>query len=581
MARDLKFRIGHRTIHVSKVRVVTIAILLTACLLVYTTELLRDSAFRMRGEMDVQPTTTIDQNMTYTVDRVPYASANSFIVLNTSETNELGSINGYLPRFDYDRIVFNMTVKPRDGFTVVTFMVWLETGVQQTIWSINETTTISLELNVYELQYSSATWLFSYTAEVVPLEDVIIQNLVVWVYSDVPLVPVSIDLQTTDGFSIFDNPLTRSFSYVYPYLDLSKDNNSRHSDSLIPQVTNYTLFLRPGSLNGTAKWYDWNGAFDSVPLNITYSLNEKVTVDIRMFFVRIDLDVDMPSPITEIVIFGTPSYHTIYDLYVTSDMFPLFLYAPPISSFQISVGLSNMEYYGEQYLSSSYYAYARINLNDTHNLSVDVKFENVTFLGIAATSDIILGALSIILFLLVLFRIGLAFHIPERKVPRDFRLVPLILYSALAIIPWFSSTRLFSPWTHVTNIAIHSLAMGPLPIVGFWVDGSSIVWSIPPEALYWSLASILLYWAPVLWSAFSIDMPRDLENDTWAGLFLFLPLLLVSYVYLGLDDITGELVTVLFPVILLILIPVAWLCAVWYRARTPTIGEANTSTSTE
>jgi hypothetical protein len=197
---------------VSKVRVVTIAILLTACLLVYTTELLRDSAFRMRGEMDVQPTTTIDQNMTYTVDRVPYASANSFIVLNTSETNELGSINGYLPRFDYDRIVFNMTVKPRDGLTVVTFMVWLETGVQQTIWSINETTTISLELNVYELQYSSATWLFSYTAEVVPLEDVIIQNLVVWVYSDVPLVPVSIDLQTTDGFSIFDNPLTRSFS---------------------------------------------------------------------------------------------------------------------------------------------------------------------------------------------------------------------------------------------------------------------------------------------------------------------------------------------------------------------------------
>lgn len=556
----MRFRFGARAKQLSKTRVVSISILIMALLLVSATLALKSPILGKSGEMSVEESSPINQSTTCAINRIPFQSVNSVIVMNTSKLDATGRISGTLPRFDYDRLVFNVTVTPKRGLTAVMFVVYSDIGARQTVWSINQTTTIPLELNVFELKMESNNWLFSFTAEVQPIEDVIIQELIVWAYSDVPLVPVTFDLQTTDGSSIFASPFSREISDGSPYLYLSENNDTRNSDSLWPRIPNLTLYLRPGSLNGSAQLYGSYDELDSIPFNLTFSTDERVRVDFQMLMIRIDLSIDSRSPIVQIQMIQPHAFNPVYNFFVTSDTFLLVLYVPPISSVIFAVSISDMMYYGGSSLSSLCSASEVVNLTGLHNLRVDAKFGQFSFFGIAATSDIILDALSLTVFLLILIRIGLAVYTPEKKTQSKSKLALFVLYCTVALLPWFFSTRTLWPSSQDFGVTIHSLSLGPLPIVGFWTDGSSIVWTIPPEALYWSIASIILYWIPVFWTVFSIDTSGFSKNKIWATLFLLIPLGLVLYADLGLIYIVGEFPSILFPTVLLVLIPIIWLC---------------------
>jgi hypothetical protein len=572
--RELRLQIGPWILDVSKTRAVSTSIIIVAFLLTTVSQSLLDPAVHSSGEIDIESTSPIDQNVTYEVDKVFLPSVNSMTVLNTSETRYDGSISGYLPRFDYDRIFFNLTVSPKNTSAAVAFGLWIDYGLlteQTALMNISQTATMSLELDVAQLAELSDKWLFAFSAYTNPAELVTANSLLVWVNSTVPLVPVSLDLETTDGSSLYDCPMFAEIQGRAPYLEISKNNNRSNSLRFWPLRKNVTFYLQPGGLNGSAGWYDWSYSEDSVQFNVTFSFDEGVALKIRLLVIRIDLHTDIDYPVTRITIREPGGSWPMYDVYVTPDIFPSFLYVPAhkvpawdhtSQSISIMIDLEDMRYIGGYDLASSFSASGQISFNGTRNLEINVKFGQLTFYGIMNTSDLILWILSISLFLLVLVRIGIVFHIPSRRMHADSRFIPFVLFLVLAFIPWYRSNTALHLIDQQYQLTIHSLSLGALPIVGYWVEGSLIVWTIPSEALVWSILAIALYWTPLLWCLFRLDTPSDREGDVTMGILLFLPCLLAVFVSASLPDITGGTAGYLIQFLAVPLIPVFWLSLV-------------------
>lgn len=538
--------------YITKARVITISILLIGYLLLSANQLSIDPTFRPKGEMEIEYTTPIDQNLTYSVERKPAVSMNSHIVLNTSDIDYHGNFPAFqLPRFDYDRIVFNVSLESTSSVTAVTFAIsYSGVGVSLSE-DVSELSVVSIELNVSEIKEQSAFWLVDLNARISPIDSLIIHNLIVWVYSSVPLVPVSIDLQTTNGQSLFESTMFRNL-WHRPNLRLYKDNNTSNIGNLYPREINHTFYVRPGMLNGTARWEP--EYYNSFPLNVLYFSNESVLIKVRLLAINVELDVNTSYPITHIYISGYN--HWTYDLYVSPDLMPPSLYIPPDYEVYITVSLSEISNNMQPLITSSL---SRLNLNGSYNLRAHVDFNSPTFGGFEFTTDFIRVILTLTLFLLVLLRLSLFINNPKRKIPKDFRLIPSISFGILSLLPWFYNTNFFPQPYQEFTIPIHSISMGPFPLVGFWTDGSSIAWTVTSETLVWSIVAIALYWLPVLGTAIQFSTPSNRLNDIKMGILLFIPSNLILFVYLGLESIVGGFGNLVFPLAIGLIIPTAWL----------------------
>ncbi len=479
---------------------------------------------------------------------------NSHIVVNTSFVDPNGQFaHIQLPRFDYDRIVFNVSLKSTSSISTVTFAVYHD-GVGVSVHeNVSDLSVFSIELNVSEIKEQSTDWLVDMSSRISPIDNLIIHNLIVWVYSSVPLVPVSIDLQTTNGQSLLANTILRNYAWGRPNLRLVIIGNASTAVTFYPRITNHTLYLRPGILSGTARWKP--EYYNSILLNVSFSSNESVLIKVRLLVIHVDLDIHTSYPITRIFISGE---HWGYDFYVSPDSIPSYLYFPTDYSTYLSVSLSDISNGMEPIITSSL---SQINLNGSRNLCLHVDFNNLTFGEFEVTTDYIRVMLSLTLFFLVLLRLSLFLNNPKRKINKDFRLMPSIAFVILSLLPWFYHTNIFSINYYFSEltIPIHSVSMGPFPIVGFWTDGSSIAWTVTSEALVWSIVSILLYWLPVLVTALHFSTPSNRRNDLKTGILLYSPLLLVFFVYIGLENIIGGLADITFPLAIALIIPTTWL----------------------
>jgi len=455
-------------------------------------------------------------------------------------------------------MVFNVSLEPKSNATVATFRVYLDGHGVSVAGTILELHTLSIEINMSEIKEESNRWLIDISSEISPAADFLIHSLVVWVYSTVPLAPISIDLQATDGHHLFETPLFGDMG-CGPYLYAFLNNNVSTADSLYLKTANHTLYLKPGSFNGTAKYYSISEGRASVPFDITYSSNEKITIHIRLLAIRIDLDIDTEYPLTHIYIHSGDSSGDLYDVYVPPDFVPDYLYIAPVYSAYIAISPTEL-YRSEGYwLDPIILSSGNVNLNGSNNLRVSTNFSPLTFNGIALVSDIILGFLSLTLLTLVVIRILLFLNLPIRNIRKDFRLIPLAAFLIFSFIPWFYSTRVFAPIYQDFEVPIHSLSFGPIPLVGFWTDGSTIAWRIPPEAIVWSTVAIVLYWLPVIGTALRFNTPSNRENDVKMGIILLLPTLFIGYVGIGLYGITGGYAPISLPLTIGLAIPSIWL----------------------
>ena len=96
----------------NKERVLTLSILVVGFLLLSTYQIHSYPMPITAGDLTITQTTPIPQSINSTVHREPYPSARSAVILNYTPFSGSGSFQ--FPRFDYDFIVFNLTLEAKN-----------------------------------------------------------------------------------------------------------------------------------------------------------------------------------------------------------------------------------------------------------------------------------------------------------------------------------------------------------------------------------------------------------------------------------------------------------------------------------
>ncbi|MFW9834113.1 MAG: hypothetical protein ACFFEK_08975 [Candidatus Thorarchaeota archaeon] len=552
---------GLKSIRFSKERTLTLSIIVVAFLLISANQVLDYPLPTPAGEYEVHYTTPIPQSTNFTIQRESHASPNSAVILNYTPFSGREWLQ--IPRFDYDLVVFNVTLEPKNQRTDATYKVYFfaSGGDIEITRYITNRTTLSVQSDLSTAKSDDNWWLLEVTVDISPQEDFIFHSLIVWANSSVPLCPVSINLQSTSGQNLFENKYMHDMRRT-PFLFASRNNLSSSHYRFYSQSVIDTLFLRPGSLNGSCTWniYPYHG----VEFNISYHENEQVILIIHMKAVEVELHLDTSYPVHK-TFWSTGEYDDIYNLQLATNSTPVILYTPPLYlwiSFSLGDPLTDSDYR----LASVAYMGDYLHINGSYNIQIDVHFKKA--LNLINTQDMIMGILSLALFFLVILRLGLwvnkNLEFPKKRLVFDFRLIPLLAFTILAFIPWFFSTRMFQPYTQDTPVLIYSQLLGPIPVIGLWTQGSMLVLKIPGNALLWSFWSILLYWFPLILCITLCTTPSNLSSDIMMGFGLLIPAGYPFILRLLLTDVTnGTLHIALIPLVGII-IPTAWLLVIGF-----------------
>lgn len=552
---------GLKSIRISKERTLTLSIILVAFLLVSAIQVLSYPMPTPAGEYMVHYTTPIPQSTNFTIQRESHTSTNSAIILNYT------SFSGYewlqIPRFDYDLVAFNLTLEPKNQRKDATYRVNFfdsDGDIEITRYIFNRTT-LSVQTDLSEAKSGTDRWLLEVIVDISPREDFIFHSLIVWANSSVPLCPVSINLQSTSGQSFYGNKYMHDIRRA-PFLYASRNNLSSSHYSFYFQSAIDTLFLRPGSLNGSCTWNTY--PFYGINFNVSYHENEQVFLIIHMKAVEVELQLDTSYPVHKIVWYAG-AYDDIYDLYFATNSSPVLLYIPPADlSASFSIADPSTEVNSRLPTIATMGGY--LHINGSYNIQIDVFFKPA--LNVINMQDMIMGILSLSLFFLVIFRLGLwvnkQLEFPKKRLVFDFRFIPLLAFTILAFIPWFFSTRGFQSRILDTPVLIHSQLLGPIPVIGFWTEGSMLVLKIPGNALSWSFWSIFFYWLPLILCTIMFTTPSNRSSDIIMGISLFIPAVYAFPLRLWLTGATNGILHLTLIPLVGIFIPIAWLLLIGF-----------------
>ncbi len=547
-------------LNITKERILTLSIISIGYLLISANQVFMNPPVTQSGLLTYEYTTPINQTANHTVIKESLTSTNWVLIQNFTHYKNYNYFQ--IPFHDYDLVVFNLTLEPISGEKEVQFRIFLGGGDPEIFQTISNRTTLTLETDLANVKSERAGyWVLDVVPSVSPIEEFTIHCLEVWAYSSIPLCPVTVDIRSTDNASLFDNILLEKLAYFRPVLVLSLENTSYTIGKLYPHTANYSYYLRPTRLVGYVEWSSIAGRSD---IEVDIEENETIYWIINLESVRIDLSIDVDYPLYRINCFTGDT--VIYDMYLTPSQMPASFYIPSIyMDFRISlVKLLDNRY--SSLMDNLFLAESILDVNGTANIHIDVAFNHLFVLGHYTILHIIISVLVMSLFLIVLARLFLYLRSkwPESKkrIVIDFRLFPIVLFCILALVPWFFSTRVFHPFWTDDAVLIHSVSLGPLPIMGIWTEGSPIFLAIPSQAIEWFFWSIILYWLPLLWCLLFLTTPSYRGNDLLMGLILFGPAIFGLFWSTLLPNITDSPTMFSFANFLALSIPISWLIGI-------------------
>ena len=222
------------------------------------------------------------------------------------------------------------------------------------------------------------------------------------------LYPISIDVQRTNGVSLFSNPTTRdlqSFSLSSPRLELF-DNNSTHIGRFTPTQSNDTMLLPAGYYNHSIKWSTFE-IYSS--FNIS---DEAIHLVWRIRTVRMDIKQIhhvFASYVDYSYSFGYNRYAIIAE--------PTF-YFPPDGNWTITIQ------------GGSISVQETISVGSNQNITVWIDPNTIVIGPLAFTPGKFVLLVSMLLMICI---IGIA-HITKKM--SSTKLIPYILVAISYILPW-------------------------------------------------------------------------------------------------------------------------------------------------
>ncbi|TFG09498.1 hypothetical protein EU538_04850 [Candidatus Thorarchaeota archaeon] len=561
---------------ISRERLLTALILIVAYVLLAASSVTAHRYFPRSGNVQVTETNPIGLQFEHSVVKGTTEPAYEAVLFNGTASAAWSRFD--VPIFDVDHIEVHAYYTPTQVPISVTLAVEFGPRVDKSV-SVDTWEEVHTSLNTSSQALRDVTRELFATCRVAVYPDESITDVRVHVrgYSSRPLYPVTIDVLSTNEVKVLDNYYLDYMGFRHPYLRLDRDGNETDYGYAQLRRQNQTFYLSAGNYSGFFQWATDQHTYVRYPVNTTIDENEEVYWTIRVPVVEVEVRMNPRWPLVNLRVTSSYGYFDdIYDVYLDYSQPLIFLLPHGDSPVDITFTFIDPFFRTRLFASTTYYqtenilatSLEDIELDGTHNIVLDVNAPHLALMDlILRLQDILILGCSLTLLILVVSRIALQLDTGE-KIPmrRDPRSIPVLILIGLALVPWFSTSRVLSEQGMRPQLIQTGLQFGPFPLFLSSTDGSSSTLLMPGFSLVWSVLPILLYWIPMTYAVVRLRTPSSFHDDVRLGTLLFLPLLLgLAQLLFANPEIYGTTppVAVLPAFLVLLAVPVIWFIVIF------------------
>jgi len=459
-----------------------------------------------------------------------------------------------IPIHNYSDISISVEIEGVSGSAGIYLEVYADIAreMDEAVVSAGQIVQVNASAPLIEARQVSSYWLgsifFRFQTGSSVGAQIIVRNVIIEATFTTKLSRVQLDIQSTENVSLYENP---SMKYLESPLELMlvRNNDSSSASIYRPVRVHDELYLPPGTYSGEAYWHYWSIYGPPIPdpsnatswapnMNFTVVEDAALEIDVRVFVIRIDIDLSHRVLLSRLRIYYMGGYR--YE--ILPDIVGSTLYTPIPDYFYIPGGVDSLRvemdtwspfsprwsWYRYQALGSYFHIETNPDVSISsrnHRLSVVLPYVTIgdAVLGLGDFLLLALGGLLLIKLGVTLHRV--LRHSDLRHRLSDSRLLPIVLLGLGVFLPW-SKQLLISPSSSYVNV--YWISWFSMPIMIRWTDRTAIqlLYSTPD---WWiaSLISIFLLFVPVFYACLSLSSPETGAFDRRFALALFLPYLVV------------------------------------------------------
>lgn len=365
----------------------------------------------------------------------------------------------------------------------------------------------------------------------VPLEaSLILDNVTVLAKSTIPLSQLQIDIQNTQGYSIYESGVNLNW-IKWPAINLSSDTTADKWGIFQPWRSNDTLYVSAGNYTGVAGFYSYGTSNDTFTVSFEVLPDTDLLLGFRFEMVRVHLSISQPVPYLRVVL--------IYSEYIFDDYrvelappFPNTLYIPK------RIAKLNIYIQTRQGVENSNLVYeTSIQVSEPLNVDIQLRIQVFPIFGVLLSTG---QVLLVILGVALLFGAILSLQKPSAQknwglVLRDPRFWPAVFIGISALFPWFSSFSVLEQiqWTIGEPVLIHRNLYLPF---AFSLDSTANSLAALVVSQYIILevpTRIILFWLPLRWALGQSGNPQKWKFNFYYAMCLLLPLFMGVTAYLS------------------------------------------------
>jgi hypothetical protein len=381
-----------------------------------------------------------------------------------------------------------------------------------------------VEIEIYPV---SSNW---YERQGIPLKaSLILENVTVSAKSTIPLSRLQVDIQDTQGYSIYESGVNLNW-IKWPAINLTSDTTADKWGIFQPWRSNDTLYVSAGNYSGVAGFYSYGTSNDTFIVSFEILPDTDLLLGLRFEMIRVSLSVSQPVPYLRVVL--------IYSEYVFDDYrvelappFPNTLYIPK------RIAKLNIYIQTRQGVENSNLVYeASVQVSEPLNVDIQLRIPVFPIFGVLlSTGQVLLVSLGVALLIGAI----LSFQKPSAQknwglVLRDPRFWPAVLVGISAFFPWFSSFYVLEQiqWTVGESVLIHRNLYLPFALSLDSTANSFAALVVSRYVILEVPTRIILFWLPLRWAFGHSGNPQKWKFNFYYALWLLLPLFMGVAAYL-------------------------------------------------
>ena len=469
-------------------------------------------------------TVVTDTTASQHIEKLTYSSSTEAVVFNLTPWS-YRTYNFYVPVYDYETLKIEGIMGISGASINVTVRIQIGSSANSTRVELNSGTfsTFSLNAPVSAARVNTNNWIVtgSLTFSTSSYSDLIIfQSITGIATSNKSLCPVTLDVQSSDGESLYSNPFMDNLK-IQPLIHISKTDSNLSAPVITPMRSMNTIYVNPGEFNGTVYWGAHPGITSPV-LNVSLSLgeNEGVVWGFRLPVIQVTFTNTPEMPVYDIDIGNLTDF---YDLRGIIGGTPNLLYLPPINTtIYIEAAVPDIWRGQTSETGELPNAAAMVVVDGTHNIEVTVTTPYMVILGTGFTfSEIFLVLIGAVLLLLIMIRLGILF-IPEYMTRnlKDVRVIAVIIVIITGFLPWFSATRTVTGTPQVSPILTYTF-WSALSTTGVSSGSSIILPTVQSFYFYVGVSSLAFFWIPLTFMITHAGTPRSWAADGMFNAVMF------------------------------------------------------------